>query len=194
MQHRTRRATVDDLPRLIELWQAANFPVADLEKRFTEFQVAEDEHGNLVAAIALQIEAGQGRIHSEVFAGNDLQETLRPSLWERLQSVARNHGLLRLWTRDAATGFVSPTYEMLQKLPESWEPRDGAWMTLQLREETADPDFVEKQLAMYKVSNQPGTDRLIRQGKNLKTVAVIFAGFLILLSFFIIAYLMKKHK
>ena len=36
-----RRATLEDLLKLIALWQQENLPWENLEKRFTEFQLAE---------------------------------------------------------------------------------------------------------------------------------------------------------
>ena len=78
--YRTRRATVDDLAQLAELWQAAHLPAAELEKQFTDFQVAEDEQGKLAAAIGLHIEGGHGRVHSETFADFALTDALRPAL------------------------------------------------------------------------------------------------------------------
>ncbi|MCX6904373.1 MAG: hypothetical protein NTW03_13020, partial [Verrucomicrobia bacterium] len=93
-----RRATVEDLPQLRPLWQAADLPVEGLEKRFTEFQVAQTDQGEIVAAIGLQISEGQGRLHSEAIGWFDSADQLRAQIWPRLQSVARNQGLSRLWT------------------------------------------------------------------------------------------------
>ena len=46
--HRVRRATLDDLPALKPLWESMRFSVEDLEKRLTEFQVAENAQGEIV--------------------------------------------------------------------------------------------------------------------------------------------------
>src|SRR5271154_1485404 len=101
-RYRTRRATVDDLAQLAVLWRAAQMPVAELEKQFTDFQVAEDDQGKVAAAIGLHIDGSSGRGHSETFADFGLTDTLRPALWARLQVVAQNHGLFRLWTEEDA--------------------------------------------------------------------------------------------
>ena len=63
-----RRATVEDLPKLVPLWQAEQLPWAGLEKRFKEFQVVEMPDGEVVAAVGLEIAGTEGRLHSEVFA------------------------------------------------------------------------------------------------------------------------------
>src|SRR5438067_1277069 len=92
-----RRATTDDVPQLTALWQAAHLPAGTLDKRFTEFQVAENEEGQLVGAIALQISQQQGFLHSETFSDFSLVDKVRPLLWERVQKIAINHGLFRVW-------------------------------------------------------------------------------------------------
>jgi len=66
-----RRATVDDLPQLIELWQIENLPWQELERRLTEFQVADDGTGQVVGALGIQIAVRQANIHSEVFRRAD---------------------------------------------------------------------------------------------------------------------------
>ena len=50
-----RRATLDDLPQLIELWQMEKLPVEVLDKRFTEFQVVADASGRIVGAVGMQL-------------------------------------------------------------------------------------------------------------------------------------------
>ena len=52
------------------------FPVADLARRVTEFQVAEDAEGRLVGAAGLQVAERQGLIHSEVFEDFALADQL----------------------------------------------------------------------------------------------------------------------
>src|SRR5215467_3924423 len=99
---RVRRATLDDIGHLTALWQSMHFPVDDLAKRITEFQVAAEDDGKVLGAVGLQITEKQGRIHSEAFSDFALAENLRPELWERLQAVGTNNGLLRLWTQEKA--------------------------------------------------------------------------------------------
>src|SRR5205809_3015729 len=76
--YRVRRATLDDLAQLTGLWQAMRLAAADLGKRITEFQVAEGPDGKVLGAIALQVVARQGRIHSEGFVDFSQADKLRP--------------------------------------------------------------------------------------------------------------------
>src|SRR6476620_4495932 len=99
---RVRRATLDDLPQLTAFWQGMQLPIPELSKRITEFQVVEGPDAKIIGMIGLQVAEKQARIHSESFADFAQADQLRPLLWDRIQSVARNHGLLRLWTREKA--------------------------------------------------------------------------------------------
>src|SRR5205809_187432 len=149
--YRLRRATLDDLPRLTALWASMQFPTEDLGKRITEFQVAENTESELLGAVGLQIAQKQGKIHSEAFTDFSLCDSLRPLFWERIQSIATNHGLLRLWTQEHAPfwkhcGLVKADDEALQKLPAIWKGPAAGWLTLKLKEDldvlvSADKEF-----------------------------------------------------
>jgi len=43
--YRVRRATLDDIAQLTAIWKSMDFPVEELAKRITEFQVAEGVDG-----------------------------------------------------------------------------------------------------------------------------------------------------
>src|SRR5262245_24687114 len=97
-----RRATLDDLDALRPIWETMRLPVEDLEKRLTEFQVAEAEDGRIVGTVGLQTVARHARIHGEAFADFAAADAVRPQFWERIQTLAINHGIVRLWTREEA--------------------------------------------------------------------------------------------
>ena len=100
--HQVRRATLDDLQALVALWQVAGLPALELEKHFTDFQVVARTDGPLIGAIGLHVQGHHGKLHSEAFFHPEQQDEFRPQIWERIQMVARNHGLTRLWTRESA--------------------------------------------------------------------------------------------
>ena len=196
--YRVRRAIVDDLPFLQALWASMHLPAAELEKRLTEFQVAEAEDGVLLGAIALEISGRTGRVHSEAFHDFGLSESLRESLWERLQSLATNHGLARLWTRETApfwgrNGFHPPDAVELKKLPAGWDPELTGWVTLKLRDEEALEMALEKQFTRYKLEEKRRTEKLIRKGKILTIIgtglaALLFIGVAIFAVFWVLRY------
>ena len=60
--YHVRRATVDDLAQLRVLWHAMGYPLAELERQLTEFQVALDTEGRVVGAVGLQFDPGVWRL------------------------------------------------------------------------------------------------------------------------------------
>src|SRR6059036_3640821 len=134
-----RRATIEDVPKLVLLWQREDLPWAELEKRFKEFQVVEAADGELVAALGLEIAGVQGRVHSEVFAQAEQADALRDLLWERAQMLAKNHGLVGLWTQLSTpfwnhSGFRHAATDVVTQLPPAFSGRAQPWQFLQLRE------------------------------------------------------------
>ena len=188
------------MAQLAELWRGAHLPAAELEKQFTDFQVAEDQQGKLAAAIGLHIQGGHGRVHSETFADSALTDALRPALWERLQVVAQNHGLIRLWTEETApwwkkeAGFSTPSDEILQKLPESHGPRHAAWLTLQLRNEVADPALLDKEIALFKEAERVRREKLMRQGRALRIIGTLISALLFLFALALLLYVVKNRR
>jgi N-acetylglutamate synthase-like GNAT family acetyltransferase len=183
----TRRATTDDLGALVALWESAGLSAAELEKQFTDFQVAIDNNNRLVAAIALRIESQQGQIHTEAYIDFALTDCVRPLLWKRLQTVAQNHGLYRLWTTEPApfwkkeVGFVEADAPKVEKLPNAFGSRDLQWLTLQLRDEVATPEALDKEFAMFREASRANTERAFQQARTLKIIATFLAALLFVL-------------
>ena len=178
--YRVRRATVDDLPQLRALWQAMAFTDTDLEKRLTEFQVAAAPEGGLIGAVALQVFEGHGLIHSEAFADFSVADDVRPLLWERLQAVAANYGLFRIWTREDAPfwsrcGLTLATPEALAKLPSRWHASGARWLTLQRREETSGTHSVQREFELFMQTEKQRTQSALEQARLLNTIATVLA-------------------
>lgn len=175
-----RRSTTDDLPQLLELWRVSHLPAELLEKRFTEFQVAQAATGGLVAAVGMQLSEKQGLIHSEAISDFALTDSVRPLLWQRLRTMAQNHGLVRLWTQEEGPfwkqeGFVAPAPPLLEKLPAVFGPREGRWLHLQLRDEAALPTSVDAEFARFKEMEQERTRRIMGQARVFKWIALLIA-------------------
>jgi hypothetical protein len=177
-----RWATTDDLEPLKAVWAAAGLPAAELEKQFTDFQVAESAEGRIVGAVGLQIDGAHGRIHSEAFADFAMTDTLRPLLWERLERIARSHGLFRLWTAETApfwkkdAGFSSASAPP----PEVFGPAPGPWLTLRLKDEGADPDLLEAQFSMFREAEKAKREKLLQRASALTMVGTAIAVLLFL--------------
>jgi len=189
--YRVRRATVDDLPGLLALWEAMHITTPDLEKRLTEFQIAESNDGRLLGALGMEIAGRHGRLHSESFNDFALADELRQQLWERMQSVAANHGLARLWIRETApfwnhSGFHPANEESLKKLPGQWATDQSSWLTLQLRDEEALQKSLDKEFARLNEKGQERAQGALRRDRALKffftLLAVVMAIFVIVIS------------
>ncbi|HWQ93791.1 MAG TPA: hypothetical protein VN673_19165 [Clostridia bacterium] len=180
-KYRVRRATLDDLPQLAGLWTSMRFNAEELARRATEFQVAEGQDGTLLGAIGLQIVDRQGCIHSEAFTDFSHADPLRHLLWDRLNSVATNHGLLRLWTQEPAPfwnhcGMQNATPELLEKMPTAWKTGSTApWLTLKLKDDLESVLSVDREFALFMESEKARTQRALQQARVLKWIATLLA-------------------
>ena len=180
VKYRVRRATLDDIGQLTAMWDSLQYPTRDLARRVTEFQVAEGADGTVLGAVGLQIAERQGLVHSEAFSDFALAEHLRPLLWDRVNAVATNHGLLRLWTQEQAPfwnhcGLVKADAEALQKLPASWRGPSSPWLTLKLRDDMEAVMSVDKEFAMFMQSEKQRTEQVFKRGRTIKTIATLIA-------------------
>ena len=188
--YRVRRATIDDLPILTALWGKMHLPAAELEKRLTEFQVAETADGAVAGAIGMEIFKQQGRLHSEAFEDFSQADVLRQLFWDRLQTIVKNHGLARLWTQESApywtrTGFAAVDATALEKLPAAWSALKGNWLTVKLMDEAATEISLDKEFAIFKEMEREQRERTLRIARVLKVVATILA---VVLAVLIIGY------
>ncbi len=190
-QFQTRRATLDDLPALVPLWQADRLDAVALEKRLTEFQVACDAEGTVIGALAMQRHQQHGLLHSEVFADFALADTLRPLLWERMRTVGRNHALARMWTRESSLfwrtlGFDPPDEEQLAAFPPSFgNVEAGPLFTLKVRDDPFADMTPAQEEAMLKQHLRADTDKMLKQARTLRMFAYIASVvFIILLAIF----------
>jgi N-acetylglutamate synthase-like GNAT family acetyltransferase len=183
---RVRRATVDDLPALIKLWKLCQLNPREIEKRVTDFQLVETAEGRVAGCIGLRIAGLHGNIHSECFRDFGEADRLRPLLWNRLKSVAQNHGLARLWTRETGVfwhqeGLRGPTPTELERLPAELGEHDGKWCTLQLRDEDAlSTVSLDKEFAVFREVERERTERIFQQARFFKLIATLVAALLLI--------------
>ncbi len=174
-----------------------NFQTEDLARRVTEFQLAEDSEGKLLGAVGIQIAARQGRIHSEAFLDFAVAEHLRPLLWERLQSVATNHGLQRIWTQEQAPfwnhcGLANAGPEELEQLPQAWRG-PSRWLTLKLREDVEEIISADKEFALFMEAEKQRTAQTFQHARIIKGIATLIALALFVLILAGLFLLMRKN-
>ena len=172
-----RRATVDDVEALAKLWEHAGLNVVELEKRLTDFQIAEAPSGDVIAAIGLHVNAQQGRLHSEAYLDDFNIPVLRPKLFERIQNVAKNYGLIRVWKLDDTSaweeyGFREPEPSEMEAYPPGFGNWKADWTVLKLREDIASADLIEKEIELFRITNQEDNLKIVRRAKVFKLLAI----------------------
>jgi N-acetylglutamate synthase-like GNAT family acetyltransferase len=181
---RVRRATVDDLATLKSLWNSMRLSPDDLEKRLTGFQVVENSDGEVVGAIGIRISNQHALLHNEGYSDFGIADAARQLFWERIQTLASNLGVFRLWTQERSPfwknfGFQPPTSEVLARLPGEWENEsDGGWLTFQLKNEEAIAAALEKGFAPFMAGEKSGTEKISKRAKTI-TLIITIVGFAI---------------
>jgi hypothetical protein len=178
--HTVRRANINDLAALRTIWSEERFPVGELERRFTEFQVIEAVDGKVIAALALQIQGKEGHVHSEAIAQPEHAELARQVLWDRLKKVAINHGLVRVWTHATHTHwqqeeFSTPTEEQQGKRPAQFGESTAGWLVLQLKEESAQAISLEHELAMFREAQKAESQEFQQRAQKMRLIATVVA-------------------
>jgi hypothetical protein len=193
-----RRAVIDDLPVLIPLWRGMNFVPEELEKRLTDFQVAVDGQGTVLGAVAFEVAGQQGRIHHEAFGDFGVADAVRPLFWDKIQMLALNNTVFRVWTQEDAPfwrqiGLQPAAREVQQKLPAKWSAQ-GQWFTLQLKEEAAikvlsgEGEFE----AILREERAASQEALERRTRTIKTAATVIAILLAALVGALVIYAIKR--
>ena len=189
-----RRATVDDLPALKALWLTARLPVDELECRLTEFQVVESE-GRFAGAIGVEILRQHACFYAEDYADFAVADAARELFWDRIQKLAANRGVFRVWTREASPfwtrwGLQPATAETLARLPEEWKDRDGRWLTLELKNAEVINRVLEEQLGALREEQQEQNARIVRQSQRLKQIAIAASFVIFLVCLAIVGWLL----
>jgi N-acetylglutamate synthase-like GNAT family acetyltransferase len=179
---RVRRATVDDLDTLKSLWASMRLSPDELEPRLTEFQVVENSEGHVLGAMGIHFVKQNALLHSEGYSDFSVADSARNLFWERIQTLAANHGVFRIWTQERSPfwksfGFQPPSAEILPRLPEEWKNEfDGGWLTFQLKNEDAINAAFEKHLAGFKAAEKHEIDRVSEKVRTINTI-IIVTGF-----------------
>ena len=196
---RIRRATVDDRSALKIIWASMRLPADELEKRLTEFQVVENAEGGIVGAVGFQVLRQHALLHNESYSDFAVADAARELFWERLQKLAANHGVFRVWTQERSPfwksfGFQPPSAAILARLPQEWKNEfDGGWLTLQLKNEEVISAALEKQFAPFMTEEKLETKKISEKAKTINTIITI-AGFAIGILGIVTAIFLFLHR
>jgi N-acetylglutamate synthase-like GNAT family acetyltransferase len=194
---RVRRATIDDLGALKQIWNSMRLPADDLERQLKEFQVA-DRDGEVVGCIGIQLANQHALLHGEGFSDFSVADAARQMFWERIRTLAANHGIFRIWTQENSPfwlhwGFQPAAAEMLPRLPEQWKSEGAKWFTFELKNEDAINAALETKFAGFMDAEKQQTARTFEKAKTLKTVITII-GFAVGILCFVIAGYLLIHR
>ena len=196
---RIRRATVDDFAALKTIWASMRLPADELEKRLTEFQVAENSDGEVVGAIGIQFSKQHALLHSEGYSDFGVADAARNLFWTRIQTLASHNGVFRIWTQERSPfwksfGFQPPNAGILERLPAGWKNEfDGGWLTLQLKNEEVIAAALEKNFAPFMTGEKLGTKRISEKAKNINLIITVL-GFAIGIICFGVAIYLFVHR
>ena len=192
---RIRRATVDDRAPLKMLWASMRLSPDELEKRLTEFQVVENSAGEVVGAIGIQFSGHHALLHNEGYSDFGVADAARHLFWDRIQTLAANHGVFRIWTQERSPfwksyGFQPPSAEVLGRLPAGWKNEfEGGWLTLQLKNEEVITAAFEKQFAGFMAEEKKSIERVSEKVQTFRTVVTILGFAIGIICLGIAAYL-----
>lgn len=194
-----RRATIEDLAKLTELWQQEGLPVEEFARRFQEFQVVELAGESMLGAVGLKVAGTEGWLHSEVFGAPEFADLVREQIWERVQIVAKNHGLVRVWTQHHAPmwhqlGFKLPSADVAQRRPAAFSGPPAGWTCVQLKDDTGPQVSIDKEFAVFKEMQHAETQKIYRQARTMKIIAAIVVLIvMILVVFWAFAYFKAQN-
>ena len=196
VEYRARRAHVDDLPGLQALWQRVGLPWDQLERFLTEFIVVPDPEGTILAAVGLQTEGDEGLVHSEAVIPRDDEADLRSALWQRLQIVARNQGVSRLWTlEDDAfwqSVFAPAALPDIAASPIASADPEAPWTTLQLIDRARAQKLIDERMALWEASRQSDSSGLHDTIAQIRRFAFVLAGSVIFMMVLMIVYVLVR--
>jgi N-acetylglutamate synthase-like GNAT family acetyltransferase len=175
-----RRATAEDLDALKVIWTSMRLPAEDLGRRLTEFQVVEAS-GQVAGAIGFQIVRSAALLHSEGYADYSVADAARNLFWERIQKLAANHGVFRLWTQENSPfwlrwGFQPADSEALARLPDEWKGSGEKWSTLELKNEAVITAALKNQFAGFMDDEKKRTAQVSAKARTINTIITV-AGF-----------------
>ena len=198
LELQVRRATLDDRTTLIELWNSMRLPADDLEKRLTEFQVVESD-GKVVGAIGIQFAKHHALLHSEGYSDFGVADTARQLFWERIQTLAANHGVFRIWTQENSPfwlrwGFQPANTEIFARLPAAWKNENPEWFSFELKDEEAIKAALEKEFLQFSHSEKEQISQFAEKAKTVRTIFIVICFGIFFICIGVVIYLLKHRN
>jgi len=175
-----RRANLEDLPALEDLWRQASLPWDQLGGFLEEFIVATDDEDHVVGAVGLLIEGEDALLHSEAIHPEVDADPVRVALWRRMQIVARNQGVTSVWTQEdapywQASGFDPAPAGRVESSRASFMDRTATWRLFPLVDPDRVRDVLEEQFAILEASRLQSAETLQKRIRTIRLLAIVIA-------------------
>jgi hypothetical protein len=101
---------------------------------------------------------------------------VRPFLWQRILTVAKNNGLARLWVLPVASfyrenGFTEIDDTLRARLPEPFGNPAADWVSLKLKDESQSAAAIEREFEVFAMAQRQESERLMGQAQAFKVIA-----------------------
>jgi hypothetical protein len=149
--------------------------------------------------VGLQTDGDQGLVHSEALLPRDDSEAdaLRAALWQRLQIVARNHGVARLWTLEDApfwqSAFQPATRAESAAMASSFADPEAAWRTFRLTDPARAQRLLDERLALWEAHRQADADHFTATIARIRQFAFVIAGGVVLMMLLMVVYVVVRR-
>lgn len=172
-----RRASIEDLPQLKLHWESTGVDNEALEKKLTEFQIAEDAEGTIRGVIGVRLAEQEAWIYHESFSYEDQGDPIREAIWLRIKNLAQNHALFKIWTHSTAPswnnlGFVDATPDILSGKPSVFENETNRWKVLVLREPEQGISL-DKEFELFQQEQLADRENLMNQAALMKKLSYV---------------------
>ena len=158
--------------------------------------LVEDADGLFLGAIGFTASGTHALLHNEGFTDFSVADSARNLFWDRLQVLAANHTVFRIWTQERSPfwktfGFGPTDAETLARLPAEWRNEfDGAWLTLQLKDEEAIATALGTTFAGFMETQKQETERVREKAKTMRNIVTVVAFGIGILCFGFAVYLL----
>ncbi len=194
----SRRAAEDDLLALQALWQNANLPWDQMESFLGEFVVVPGPDGVLLGAVGVMVEGREALLHSEAVIHSEDADSIRESLWSRIQNLARTQGAHRIWTQEDAPfwggqGFAPATKELVGKHPASFLDPEAEWTVAPLVDPEKAQAIIRERMAVWETQRLEEAADMRDRVRRWKNILLLTFGVLLAAIVAVVLALTLQH-
>ena len=160
--------------------------------------MAGEGEGVLLGAIGLMVEGNDALLHSEALAPGDEGDEIRAALWRRLQIVARNQGIHRLWTQEDADywrtgGFGAAPAETVSAATAAFVDKTSTWLVCDLIDPAKAKQLVTEQMAIWHATRTQEADELQGKIRAFRNASLLVAAVVVVLMIGMVVFVLRQR-